>query len=238
MSFGFSLAIRGRRRFTRIVAAVGILATCGVHFATSAEPARQLWRIMPVGDSITQGTSWRPVLADKLKAAGVGFEYVGSQGVAPLRHEGYGGKNVEFLAKTVPANFSNAPADIVLLHCGHNHFAEEKPVPGMIAATERLIVDLRSRNPRVVVLLAQVIPSGKLPKYSYIPEFNVELGQLARRLHSPAQAIVLVDQSAGFDWTVDTGSDLVHPTAAGGAKIAQRWFEALVPILSAPRSRN
>jgi lysophospholipase L1-like esterase len=185
-----------------------------------------------VGDSITQGAFWRPRLAEKLRAAGLAFEFVGSQGKEPLRHEGYGGKNVEFLAATVPAHFVQTPADIVLLHCGHNHFVEEKPIPGMIAATEQLIAAFRATNPHVIVLLAQVITSGKLPKYSYIPDYNAELARLAERLNSPASPIVLVNQAAGFDWHVDTGSDFVHPSAAGGAKMAQRWFDALQPIMA------
>lgn len=199
---------------------------------TAAATPDHVWRIMAVGDSITQGGSWRPLLADRLRGAGVDFAFVGSQGTAPLRHEGYGGKNVEFLAATVPANFEKQPADIVLLHAGHNHFAEEKPVPGMLAATERLIGSLRATNPGVIVLLAQVIPAGKLPKYSYIPELNTALAHLAAKLHTPAQPVLLVDQATGFDWRTDTGGDFVHPNAAGGAKIAQRWYDALRPLLA------
>lgn len=210
-------------------AALLILPLIGL--AAAAESASPLWRIMPVGDSITEGgatfSCYRPLLAEKLRAAGIAFEFVGSRGPAGLRHEGYGGKTVEFLAATVPAKFAQTPADIVLLHAGHNHFAEEKPVPGMIAATERLITSLRATNPRVIVLLAQVIPAGKLPKYSYLAELNLELARLATRLHAPAQPVLLVDHATGFDWSADTIADLVHPNAAGATKMAQRWIEAL-----------
>lgn len=205
----------------------------------AAESAPHRWRIMAVGDSITEGggsfSCYRPLLAEKLQAAGVDFEFVGSRGNPPLRHEGYGGKNVEFLADTVPTNFAKAPADIILLHAGHNHFIEEKPVPGMVAATERLIAAFRATNPKVIVLLAQVIPAGKLPKYAYLPELNGELARLAARIHTPAQPVVLVDQASGFDWRTDTVADHVHPNAAGGAKMAQRWLEALQPIFAAER---
>jgi lysophospholipase L1-like esterase len=195
-------------------------------------------RVMPVGDSITEGgasfSNYRPLLAEKLRAVGVAVDFVGTRGTAPLQHEGYGGKNVEFLAATVPAYFAKNPADIVLLHAGHNHFAEEQPIPGMLTATERLITSFRVANPKVIVLLAQVIPAGKLPKYSYIPELNAGLSSLASRLHTPAQPVRLVDQATGFDWRTDTISDLVHPNAAGAAKMAARWFEALHPLLSPP----
>ena len=208
----------------------------GPRRAAGAERASRAIRVMAVGDSITEGGKtfavYRPRLAEKLRAEGRAVEFVGTRGDPGLRHEGYGGKNIEFLARTVPAHFAEEPADLVLLHAGHNHTVEERPVPGMIAATADLIVALRAANPRVVILLAQVIPAGKLPKYAYLPEFNAELARLAARLHTPSQPVVLVDHAAGFDWRTDTIADRVHPNESGAAKMAERWLEALRPWLS------
>lgn len=187
---------------------------------------------MPVGDSITDGgrdAGYRSRLLEKLTAAGYGVQFVGTRGSEPLRHEGYGGKNAQFLATVVGKNFKAQPADIVLMHCGHNCFAEQKPVPDILAATEKMIADFRSTNPKVIVLLAQVIPSGKLPKYSYIPELNQELAKLAKRLD-----VILVNQAEGFDWKTDALADMVHPNAAGKEKMAACWFAALKPILEKP----
>lgn len=202
-------------------------------------------RIMAVGDSITAGadffSNYRYPLWEKLFAAGYVVEFTGTQRsetrVGPLAHEGYGGKNTEFLAATVPAHFREHPADIVLLHSGHNHTVEEQPVPGIVAATENLIAELRAVNPRMTVLLAQVIPAGKLPKYAYLPDLNAALAQLAARLDRPGQRVVLVDQATGFDWTTDTVADKVHPNAAGAEKMASAWFEALTKVLPPP-SKN
>ena len=83
----------------------------------------------------------------------------------------------------------------------------------------------------MVILLAQVIPSGKLPKYAYIPELNQALVLLARELHRPDQPVMIVDQYTGFDPQKDTIIDKVHPTASGAEKIATRWFVALRPWL-------
>lgn len=207
-----------------------------------ATEAVRVVRLMAVGDSITAGadyfSNYRHPLWEKLSAAGYNVEFTGTQhsksSAGPLAHEGYGGKNTEFLVKTVPDHFRAHPADIVLLHSGHNHSQEEHPVPGIIAATEHLISDFRAANPRVTVLLAQVIPSGKLPKYSYIPELNNALARLAARLDRSDQRVVLVDQATGFDWAADTVADKVHPNARGAEKMAQRWFEALTKILSPP----
>lgn len=212
-----------------------------VSCATPEKPVPPV-RIMAVGDSITEGadffSTYRYPLRDRLRAAGCAFEFVGTRTsdtpAGRLAHEGYGGKNTEQLAQIVPEHFRAHPADIVLLHSGHNHTAEEQPVPGIIAATEQLIAAFRAVNPRVIVLLAQVIPAGKLPKYSYLPALNTALAALAARLDTPAQRVILVDQATGFDWTTDTVADHVHPNQQGAQKMADAWFRALQPLLPQP----
>jgi len=201
--------------------------------ASAAEPVR----IMPVGDSITQGgktfVTYRLPLDQKLRAAGLNYVFVGSQQSegpdGPLWHEGYGGKNAEFLAGIMPQRLKQAKPDIILLHCGHNHSAEEKPVPGIIAAERAIIEAARKQNPKVVVLLAQVIASGKLPKYGYLPELNQAEVLLARELSRPEAPVMIVDQFTGFDPQKDTILDKVHPNAQGAEKMASRWFTALKP---------
>jgi lysophospholipase L1-like esterase len=89
-------------------------------------------------------------------------------------------------------------------------------------------------NPEVIVLLAQPITSGKLPKYSYIPELHGELAKLASRLDRAESPVRIVPQGEGFDPHKDTVADLVHPNESGAAKMAGRWFEALVKVLENP----
>jgi len=210
-----------------------LLGFCVVSGAAEPAPVR----IMAVGDSITQGggktfATYRISLAEKLKAAGLRCEFVGSRPTegspAPLWHEGYGGKNAEYLASILEAKLKAHPADAVMLQAGHNHFVEEKPVAGIVAAHREMVATARRLNPKSIVFIAQVIPSGKLPKYAYIPELNVALAALVKELHRPGQPVYLVDLAAGFDPAKDTIADLVHPNAAGAEKIAQRWSEALV----------
>lgn len=215
-----------------------LLLLFGLYAGFSAAKAAEPVRVMAVGDSITEGgktfATYRVPLARRLKDAGYAVEWVGSRGDAGLRHEGYGGKTVEYLAEQVPGRFTATPAAVVLLHAGHNHFSEQRPVPGIVAATENLIASFRRVNPRVTVLLAQVIPSGKLPKYDYLPELNVALAALASRLNSAEQPVLLVNQADGFDWHADTIEDHVHPNASGAEKMAARWFEVLRHVLPGP----
>lgn len=210
----------------------------GAALSGAAEPAPA--RIMAVGDSITQGggktfATYRLLLAEKLKAAGVRCEFVGSRptegSATPLWHEAYGGKNAEYLASILEAKLKAHPADIVMLQAGHNHFIEEKPVAGIVAAHREMVATARRLNPKAIVFIAQVIPSGKLPKYAYIPDLNVALAALVKELHRPEQPVYLVDLATGFDPAKDTIADRVHPNAGGAEKIARRWAEALTPCL-------
>ncbi|HEY3377423.1 MAG TPA: GDSL-type esterase/lipase family protein [Armatimonadota bacterium] len=194
-------------------------------------------RIMPVGDSITEGgdyfSSYRAPLGERLAAAGYAVAFVGSRTDGVLAHEGYSGKNAEFLAGVIGDSFRAQPADIVLLHAGHNHDVAEEPVAGIVAATEAIIATVRALNPKVIVLLAQVGLSGKLPKYAYLPQLNAALCALAERLCTPAQPIILVNHAANFAWTTDTVDDHVHPNAQGAEKMAASWCAALTPLLEA-----
>ncbi len=207
---------------------------CGLSAAEASA-----YRIMAVGDSITQGgktfATYRIPLAAKLQATNVRFVFVGSQKTdtpqGPLWHEGYGGKNAEYLATILEARLKANPANVLMLQAGHNHFIEEKPVAGIVAAHREMIATARRLNPKSIVFVAQVIPSGKLPKYSYIPELNLALAALVKELHRPEQPVYLVDLATGFDPAKDTIADLVHPNTTGAEKIAQRWSEALTKAL-------
>jgi acetyl esterase len=208
-----------------------------------ADAAEQkIYRILPVGDSITEGgetfSNYRPLLCEKLLAAGYLVEFVGSRSsesrFGSLRHEGHGGKNAEFLAGAVEDYFRTNSADIMLIHSGHNHTNTELPVKGILAATEKMIRTARAANPQIIVLVAQVIPSGKLPKYEYIPELNVALGKLVARLDLPTSPVKIVNQAEGFDWRTDTIGDHVHPNARGAEKMAAKWFVALTNVMAAP----
>ncbi len=222
-----------------------VLAMCGVAAGQTSQQSEaaspKVYTIMPVGDSTTEGNggvSYRYPLWEKLQAAGYFVEFVGSRQaetrIGPLLHEGWGGHRAEFFAENMERLYKANPADIVLLHSGHNHFVEEKPVAGIVAATESIIATIQRINPQATILVAQVIPAGKLPKYSYIPELNSQLADLVKRLDPDQTKVILVNQADGFDIETDTVPDKVHPNPKGAEKMAQKWFETLVKVLPSP----
>ncbi len=210
-------------------------------------PAKLPAQILALGDSITAGhktfATYRIPLARKLQEAGFRFQFIGSQKTETpqggLLHEGYPGKSAEEVAGIFARLPATMAADIVLIHAGHNHFAEQHPVAGIVEAHRAMIDTARCHNSRCTVLVAQVIPSGLLPKYSYIPELNRALAELVKELNTPEQPVLLVDMATGFDPTTDTVTDRVHPNEQGAEKMAAHWFTALKPLLeSASASSN
>ena len=200
-------------------------------------PYQQRFTILGLGDSITEGgdffTCYLFPLWQKLFSAGYEFDFIGSRQskcrIGTLNHCGFSGHTVEFLDKSIDSLYHQFPADIVLLHAGHNHFVEEKPIPSMMSAYRSIIRKIHAINPQAHIIIAQVVTSGKLPKYSYIPELNRQIE--AEFSNRENERIYVVNQAKGFDWTKDTVHDKVHPNASGGEKMATVWFEKLKTIL-------
>lgn len=194
-------------------------------------------RIMGIGDSITEGgssfSSYMGPLYNLLEGAGFHCEFVGprigSSAGKSYKHSAFGGKNTEFIEERIDSIYRDYPADIVLIHSGHNHFVEEKPVRGIVDAHRSIIQKIKKINPRAIVLVAGVINSGKLPKYSYIAELNVALEDMVQHMNS--SDVIFVNVSDGFDWQIHTIKDKVHPNLAGAYVMACNWFKALNAIL-------
>lgn len=204
-----------------------------ISLAVLATHAAAATRILCLGDSITEGGGnfkvYRPYLSADLRTAGIDAVFTGpKKDREGLAHGGYGGRSIEQVLEEYKKWHADHPADVVIIHSGHNHFVEEKPIPGILKAAEDIITIARKDNPKAVILLAKVIPSGKLPKYEYIPELNKGIGELGAKLN-----VTVVDQETGFDWKTDTIADMVHPNESGAKKMAAKFFAALEPLLAA-----
>jgi lysophospholipase L1-like esterase len=191
--------------------------------------------ILAIGDSITHGgkgfVCYRQILIPQLSQREIKVDFIGPKKDDTSAHARYGGKSTKDLLDISKDIYSQYPADIVLIHSGHNSFNKNKPIPGIIRDTKAIIDTMREINPDVTILLAQVIPAGKLPKYSYIPELNKQLATLTLRLVKEGKKIILVNHADGFDWKTDTIADKVHPNASGAKKMAAKWMESLLPLL-------
>lgn len=200
-------------------------------------------RVMPLGDSITEAetgfASYRYWLWRELSDAGYEIDLVGSMsGVyngPPLfpdfdqDHEGHWGWRADEVLAQLAGWAAGAQPEVVLLHLGHNDLWQGEGVSSTIADLSAIIGVLRSANPTIIILFAQVIPST-VPALSDIPTLNAEIVVLAASLSTPDSPVIVVDHWTDFDPSTET-YDGVHPNAAGEQKMSSRWFSALADVL-------
>ncbi|MFC7533385.1 SGNH/GDSL hydrolase family protein [Actinoplanes sp. GCM10030250] len=196
---------------------------------------------MALGDSITGSPGcWRALLWQKLPAArvdfvgtlpgqGCGFAYDGE-------NEGHGG----FLVTNVASQnqlvgwLSASDPDVVLMHFGTNDAWSNLSTATILAAYTRLVEQMRVSNPRMKIIVAQIIPLNP-PTCTdcgqRVVNLNAAIPAWAASLSTAASPITVVDQWTGFNTATDT-YDGVHPNDAGNVKIANKWYPALAAAIS------
>jgi acyl-CoA thioesterase-1 len=227
------------------LAIAAVIATCPALIAQPAAQGQEPVRIMPLGDSITGSPGcWRALLwqdlvdngfsdidfVGTLPGDGCGFEY-------DSENEGHGGILATNMAdqNQLPPWLEATDPDIVLMHLGTNDVWSNLPPDTILAAYTTLVEQMRASNPRMEVLVAQILPMT--------PENCAECGQRvvalneaipdwAASLSTEQSPITVVDQWTGFDTATDT-YDGVHPSDPGNRKIADRWYPALTEALPA-----
>lgn len=119
-----------------------------MEFAEKSKPVAAL----ALGDSITAGgkgfPTYRQFLAPELAKHGISF--IGPREDVYSAHAGYGGRSSSFLYEKIDEIYGKYPADFVLLHSGHNHFAKNQPVPLILKNTEGIVRAIHRMNPDAV----------------------------------------------------------------------------------------
>ncbi len=223
--------------------------------AVLAVPAGAAMKIMPLGDSITRGgpgadtafASYRYYLDASLRASGYGADFVGSLAsdytrfIFDQQHEGHGGYTTGMMVGTpsfsplVSWLAASPTPEIVLLHVGTNDALNGVPVAARLANVKQIVTLLRQRNPKVRVMVAQIIPTANatLNLKSGLVEFNTALPSLVAGISTEASPVTVVDLYTGYDGVADNQPDGIHPRATGERKMAAAWQRALMPVLAA-----
>ena len=209
---------------------------------TSIEAESLPIRIMPLGDSITQGynNSYRRPLWLALREAGWEVDFVGSmsEGYAggiesndyDSDHEGHWGWFADEVLERIDEWAVQAKPEIVLIHLGTNDVGSGQNIPETAEEIKQIVERLRAHNPHVHVLLASIIPVAHEMAEERIRLYNIQLADLAEQLDTTSSRVVLVDQFTGFDARQDT-YDGIHPNDEGNNKMSQKWFGALESLL-------
>jgi lysophospholipase L1-like esterase len=198
-------------------------------------------KIMPLGDSITQGVNkkscYRFYLDSLLLSAGYSFDMVGSlsgpESGYDSNHEGHWGWEAHALLPNIGNWARSAQPDVVLMHAGTNDILHETDANRMIVVNRTIgelgsIIDtLRAVNPSIKIFLAQIIPDISASDRVDIDSLNKRIPQLASSKNAISSPIIVVDQNTGFNFASDL-ADSYHPNETGARKMAAKWCTALI----------
>jgi lysophospholipase L1-like esterase len=208
--------------------------------ALAATPAAAAGvRIMPLGDSITDGANvpggYRIALWARLSRDGAAVDFVGSRQNGPATlgdrdHEGHSGWRIDDLAEAVESWLAQHRPEIVLLMIGTNDVLQEQEVAAAPARLGALLDRITAALPRARVLVATLPPLGKPAWQTQVDAFNRALPAIVQGRARAGKRVQLVDVARGM--TAADLADGVHPNDGGYAKLAAAWYAALRPLLT------
>ncbi|OAK99491.1 SGNH hydrolase [Phaeosphaeriaceae sp. SRC1lsM3a] len=224
------------------------LALATLAASASAQSANATLRYMPFGDSITEIICWRAKLWEKLQATEwATVNWVGSGKTEnncrdtkyDRDNEGHSG----FLAIDIANKnqldgwLKTNPADVITMHLGTNDIVQQnKAVTDIIAAFTKLVGTMRTSNPKMKIIVAQIIPIGIGSYNSKIQQLNAAIIPWAQGLNKTESPIWVVDQYTGFS-TSDL-RDGVHPNDAGDVKMTNVWYPAILTAFAAAKAEK
>ncbi|WP_326559923.1 ricin-type beta-trefoil lectin domain protein [Micromonospora sp. NBC_01796] len=191
-------------------------------------------RIMPLGDSITDGFNvpggYRINLWQRFVASGYTVDFVGSgfNGPASLGdhdHEGHSGWRIDQLDANIVAWLQATNPRTVLLHIGTNDMNQNYDVANAPARLSALIDKIRANAPSVELFVATITPETNPTLQARVQAYNATIPGIVAQKGPQTH---LVDMFSALT-TADL-ADGVHPNAAGYDKMAARWFTALQSV--------
>jgi len=151
-------------------------------------------------------------------------------------NEGQGGEDIRGGVANLPRVLTANMPQVLLLQEGINTLNEERGagVPQVVDGLRTMIQEARSRS--ITVFAGTLLPErpGGCRSYDYSNDSNdiIEANVLIRRMIG-TEGAVLVDLYEAFNGRTALliGEDGLHPSAAGYARIAEAFFDAITKSL-------
>jgi lysophospholipase L1-like esterase len=223
------------RGFVTALAALALLAGAAV---VSGGPAAAETnggvRVMPLGDSITEGTQvpggYRIGLWQRFSSGGYRVDLVGSQYNGPASlgdhdHEGHPGWRIDQLDANIVGWLRATGPRTVLLHIGTNDVLQNYNLAGAPARLSALVDRITATAPDTEVFVATIIPLANSGQEANARAFNATIPAMVQSKANAGKHVHLVDMHSALT-TADL-IDGVHPTATGYDKMAATWYAAL-----------
>jgi lysophospholipase L1-like esterase len=201
--------------------------------------AHGVTRVMPLGDSITEGerssngAGYRSFLYDKLAALGARFDFVVilhfGTGIPDPDHEGHPGWTADEIYASLNSFLNQSQPKAVLLHIGTNDVTSGQGANTVYNEIAAIVDGIFQYDATVKLYLSTLIPRTD-SKQSVNDNINGLLPGLVSARTNAGYRMFLVDNSAAFkannNWSSQWMADIVHPNDAGYAVMAQKWYQA------------
>ncbi len=194
-------------------------------------------RVMPLGDSITEGTQvpggYRIGLWQRFGNGRYTVDFVGSQFNGPASlgdhdHEGHPGWRIDQIDASVVGWLTTFQPHSVLLHIGTNDVLQNFNLAGAPNRLSTLLDHITNTVPNAEVFVAQIIPLANSSQESAVRTFNAAIPGIVQSKVSAGKHVHLVDMHSALT-TADL-TDGIHPTATGYDKMAAVWYSALLSV--------
>lgn len=209
-------------------------------------PATGPCRILPLGDSITDGIggsggAYRTELFRQAVLNNKNITFVGSLANGPStvegrsfprNHEGHSGWSINQIAGIVPSPALNGDPHIILLMIGTNDSWVEENNNGPQAMAQRLgaLIDkIVDHQPDALLAVAIITPRNDYAKQWADSYVAVIPGVVQEKINQGFK-VILVDQYNSFPSNGLAGDDL-HPNDTGYRFIGQTWYQAIAEYL-------
>jgi lysophospholipase L1-like esterase len=228
----------------KIVLALAVLAVEDVSFGRSgnAEAALAPVKIMPLGDSLTDGHtvpgSYRIDLEDDLLAGGVTPDFVGSltngpTSLADKHHEGHPGWRIDQIDASIGGWLTTYQPDVVLLMIGTNDIVQDYQLATAPTRLGGLLDRIHQLRPAIRLIVSSVPPLANATDDAQAASYNADVRSLVQARAGAGRPISFVDVSAALTKSDLTG-DGIHLTAAAYSKVADAWYPAIQAALGSP----
>jgi lysophospholipase L1-like esterase len=191
-------------------------------------------RVMPLGDSITDGAQvpggyriglWQRFVANAFRVDFVGSQFNGPSSLGDHDHEGHPGWRIDQIDANIVGWLQTSTPHTVLLHIGTNDVLQNFNVSTAPNRLSTLIDHITSTAPTAEVFVAQIIPLANSTQESAVRTFNSAIPGIVQSKVNAGKHVHLVDMHSALT-TADL-TDGIHPTAGGYDKMAATWFNAL-----------
>ncbi|XVQ89400.1 lectin [Microbispora siamensis] len=231
--------MRTWRRWSTAALLAVVVAVAGTLMGTGAALAESNGgvRVMPLGDSITEGTQvpggyriglWQRLAAGRYTIDFVGSQYNGPASLGDHDHEGHPGWRIDQIDANITGWLRTSAPRTVLLHIGTNDVLQNYNLSGAPQRLSTLIDHITAAAPNTEVFVATIIPLSNSGQEAAARTFNAAVPGIVQSKVNSGKHVHLVDMHSKLT-TADL-IDGIHPTATGYDKMAAAWYAALQSV--------